>query len=105
MTTASFMMRCSAWRRQYAFVGATMPAEGKKNVAADLRSLFPDATWLAGASLHQAQAAIRHAWRPVDDGTWLPELKVRVWRWFSAIWKLARWLSPAKNMGCHGIPC
>lgn len=54
-----------------------MPAEGKKNVAADLRSLFPDATWLAGASLHQTQAAIAHDWRPVDERTWLSELQAR----------------------------
>lgn len=101
MTKASFMMRCSAWRRQYAFVGATMPAEGKKNVAAELRSLCPDATWLAGASLHQAQAAIRHAWRPVDEGTWLPELKVRVLAMVFGDLEIGALVEPGGN---HGLP-
>jgi hypothetical protein len=65
----------SVWRRQYVFAGATMPAEGTKNVADELRERHPGATWLAGRALHQAQAALRHDWRRVDDATRLDVLQ------------------------------
>lgn len=52
-----------------------MPAEGTKNVADELRERHPGATWLAGQSLHQAQAALRHDWRRVDDATRLNVLQ------------------------------
>ena len=57
----------SDWRRQYVFVAATMPAEGKKSTAADLRAAFPDAVWLAGPQLHRPQRQIAHSWLYLDD--------------------------------------
>ena len=47
------------------FVAATMPGEGKKSTAAELREAFPEAVWLSGARLHQAQRRVRHCWVPI----------------------------------------
>ena len=58
-------------------MGATMPADGGKSVAADLRARFPAAAWLSGTSLHHAHSAVRFTWRCVDDSTWLSSLQAR----------------------------
>lgn len=58
-------------------MGATMPADGGKSVAAELRARFPAAAWLSGASLHHAHSAVRFSWRCVDDSTWLSSLQAR----------------------------
>lgn len=66
------------WRRQYAFVGATIPGEGRKSVAEGLRTKFPQAVWLSGGGLHQPQATLHFDWRLVDDATWLSSLQEAV---------------------------
>lgn len=53
-----------------------MPAEGTKNVADELRERHPGALWLAGHSLHQTQAALRHDWRCVSEADRLAVLQV-----------------------------
>ena len=69
----------SDWRRQYVFVAATMPAEGKKSTAADLRAAYPEAAWLAGPQLHQTQRQIEHRWIYIDDpSAWHNTLLVRL---------------------------
>jgi hypothetical protein len=68
---------CSGWRRQYVFVAATMPAEGKKSTAAELRAAFPEAVWVSGARLHRPQRRVRHRWVPVGPGDWEAALVVR----------------------------
>jgi hypothetical protein len=47
------------------FVGATMPREGGKSVAEDLRRRFPAAVWLQGAELHHSKAGTTHEWAPL----------------------------------------
>lgn len=86
-THDAFGVDCDrAWRRQYVFAGATMPAEGTKNVADDLRERHPGAVWLAGRTLHQPQAAIQHRWRPVTEATRLATLQVgRPSRYFKLV--------------------
>jgi len=69
------MRHCTDWQRQYAVVGATMPALGGKNVKDDLRARFPNAVWLQGASLHQAHNTVQFDWKLVDDSTWLASLQ------------------------------
>lgn len=58
------------------FVAATMPSEGKKSTAADLRQICPDALWLNGGGLHQAQLRIQHSWHPITQLTWRQTLQV-----------------------------
>jgi superfamily II DNA/RNA helicase len=55
------------WRRQYAFVAATMPAEGSHTPGAELLRAFPDAEWVRGAALHRPSARVAHAWRRVSS--------------------------------------
>ena len=33
--------------------------------------------WVSAPRLHAALRAVRHAWRPVDEGTWRSTLQVR----------------------------
>ena len=70
-------MRRRDWRRQYVFVAATMPAEGKKSTAAELREAFPDAVWLSGTALHRAQRRVWHRWLHVGRDEWEDALVVR----------------------------
>lgn len=53
--------RVKDWRRvrktyerskQYIFVAATLPVNGKKTAGAVLRKMFPDASWVSGKYLH-----------------------------------------------------
>ena len=62
MARAGAPHRC----RSYVFIGATMPREGGKSVAADLRKRFPDMEWLQGAELHHSKAGVEHAWVALD---------------------------------------
>ena len=54
-----------------------MPAEGKKSVAAELRSRYPAAAWLAGPTLHHTTDSVSHDWWLVDGTSLLPALLVR----------------------------
>lgn len=38
--------------KQYIFVAATLPANGKKTAGAVLKKMFPDASWFSGNYLH-----------------------------------------------------
>lgn len=38
--------------KQYIFVAATLPANGKKTAGAVLKKMFPDASWVSGNYLH-----------------------------------------------------
>lgn len=49
--------------RQYAFVAATMPREGKYEVGTRLRADWPETVWLEGRRLHQGAAGLRYDWR------------------------------------------
>ncbi|KAK9846625.1 hypothetical protein WJX81_007883 [Elliptochloris bilobata] len=68
------------WRRQYVYVAATLPAEGGRSVANDLKKLQPDAVWVSAPRLHAALRNVRHAWRPVDEGSWRSTLQEVVGR-------------------------
>jgi hypothetical protein len=59
-------VRGPAWRRQYVFVAATMPAEGERSVGAEIAARFPEAAWLSGRQLHQSKRAVSHEWRRVE---------------------------------------
>lgn len=48
--------------RSHLFVAATVPREGGKSVAADLRKRFPGMQWLQGRQLHFANANVQHTW-------------------------------------------
>lgn len=39
--------------KQYVFVAATLPVNGKKTVGAVLKKMFPDADWVSGNYLHR----------------------------------------------------
>lgn len=54
------------WVRQYVLVAATMPRVGGKTVGADIAAHFPDAIWLSGRQLHQAQQRVHHEWHEVS---------------------------------------
>uniref|UniRef100_A0A1D1ZWA1 ATP-dependent RNA helicase n=1 Tax=Auxenochlorella protothecoides TaxID=3075 RepID=A0A1D1ZWA1_AUXPR len=55
-----------SWRRQYVFVAATMPVDGKYEVGTKLRRAFPQAVWLAGRRLHQQTRDLQHDWRRAE---------------------------------------
>lgn len=39
--------------KQYIFVAATLPENGKRTAGGELKRLFPDATWVSGHYLHR----------------------------------------------------
>lgn len=63
------------FERQYVFVAATLPSEGKKSVANDLRRMFPELVWLAGNRLHQGLSTVTWAWRETTQETWKAALQ------------------------------
>ena len=64
------------FKRQYIFVAATMPSEGKKSIAKDLRQKFPGLIWLAGDRLHQGLSTVSWKWRETTQDTWKAALQV-----------------------------
>ena len=66
------MRVCRQFERQYIFVAATMPSEGKKSVAAELQQKFPGLLWLAGRHLHEGLSTIN-----ADLGCWVLRLRFR----------------------------
>lgn len=58
------------WLRQYIFVAATLPSEGGKSVAADIKKLFPRAVWLTSENLHRSVDLVRHKWVKVSYEDW-----------------------------------
>ena len=68
---------CRQFERQYVFVAATLPSEGKKSIASSLEKMFPGLTWLAGRRLHQGLSTVTWAWRQTTQDSWKSILQVR----------------------------
>ena len=56
------------WLRQYAFVAATMPVEGRETVGAKIAYAYPEAVWVRGGSLHMALRQVAFRWLDVGGG-------------------------------------
>lgn len=56
------------WLRQYCFVGATMPTEGKETVGAKIAKEFSTATWISGQQLHKTMQQVEFRWESAHDG-------------------------------------
>lgn len=67
---------CRQFERQYIFVAATLPSEGKKSTASSLQKMFPDLVWLAGRRLHQGLSTVAWTWRETTQDTWRSALQV-----------------------------
>ncbi|TYH84624.1 hypothetical protein ES332_D02G209600v1 [Gossypium tomentosum] len=48
--------------KQYIFVAATLPVNGKKTAGAVLKKMFPDANWVSGSYLHQPNPRLKEKW-------------------------------------------
>ncbi|KAI8103612.1 hypothetical protein M9435_004947 [Picochlorum sp. BPE23] len=58
----------NVWLRQYCFVGATMPTEGKETVGAKIAKEFPTSTWISGQQLHKTMQQVEFRWESAHDG-------------------------------------
>ncbi|KAG8498471.1 hypothetical protein CXB51_005025 [Gossypium anomalum] len=52
--------------KQYIFVAATLPVNGKKTAGAVLKKMFPDANWVSGSYLHQHNPRLKEKWIEVS---------------------------------------
>ncbi|XP_023549678.1 DEAD-box ATP-dependent RNA helicase 22 [Cucurbita pepo subsp. pepo] len=75
--------RVKDWRRaqksyerskQYIFVAATLPVNGKKTAGAVLRKMFPDASWVSGKYLHCHSPRLEQRWVEVTVDNQVDEL-------------------------------
>ncbi|XP_071732450.1 DEAD-box ATP-dependent RNA helicase 22-like [Rutidosis leptorrhynchoides] len=48
--------------KQYIFVAATLPENGKRTAGGELKRLFPDATWVSGLYLHRHNPRLEQKW-------------------------------------------
>nr|AKF43358.1 DEA(D/H)-box RNA helicase family protein [Geranium maderense] len=55
--------------KQYVFVAATLPVNGKKTAGAVLKRMFPDANWVTGNFLHYHNLRMEHKWIEVSVDT------------------------------------
>ena len=55
------------WLRQYVFVGATMPTNGRETVGAKIAAEFPTAEWISGVQLHRSMKHVEFNWIEVDS--------------------------------------
>ncbi|KAJ8759041.1 hypothetical protein K2173_003279 [Erythroxylum novogranatense] len=55
--------------KQYIFVAATLPVNGKKTAGAVLKHMFPDAIWLSGNYLHCTNPRLKQRWVEVTTDT------------------------------------
>ena len=53
------------WLRQYAFVAATMPQDGRETVGAKIASDFPNIEWISGGQLHRTIKNVEFRWLDV----------------------------------------
>ncbi|XP_040944888.1 DEAD-box ATP-dependent RNA helicase 22 isoform X3 [Gossypium hirsutum] len=69
--TQTLPVKRKDWRRvrknyerskQYIFVAATLPVNGKKTAGAVLKKMFPDANWVSGSYLHQPNPRLKEKW-------------------------------------------
>ncbi|KAK4358205.1 hypothetical protein RND71_023815 [Anisodus tanguticus] len=55
--------------KQYIFVAATLPENGKRTAGGILKRMFPDATWVSGNYLHQHSPRLEQKWIEVSVDT------------------------------------
>jgi superfamily II DNA/RNA helicase len=55
------------WLRQYAFVAATMPREGRETVGAKIAADFPNLEWISGGQLHKTIRNVDFRWLDVGQ--------------------------------------
>lgn len=55
--------------KQYIFVAATLPENGKKTAGGLLKRMFPDAKWVSGNYLHQHSPRLEQKWIEVSVDT------------------------------------
>ncbi|GAB4839854.1 hypothetical protein Ancab_020563 [Ancistrocladus abbreviatus] len=55
--------------KQYVFVAATLPVNGKKTAGAVLKRMFPDANWVSGNYLHRHNPRLQQRWVEVSIDT------------------------------------
>ncbi|XP_061347737.1 DEAD-box ATP-dependent RNA helicase 22 [Gastrolobium bilobum] len=60
--------------KQYIFVAATLPVNGKKTAGAILKHMFPDANWVSGNYLHCHNPRLEQRWIEVTVDTQVDEL-------------------------------
>lgn len=60
--------------KQYIFVAATLPVNGKKTAGAMLKRMFPDANWISGTYLHCHNPRLERKWVEVTVDTQLHAL-------------------------------
>ncbi|KAK4779663.1 hypothetical protein SAY87_015769 [Trapa incisa] len=52
--------------KQYIFIAATLPTNGKKTAGGVLKKMFPDAKWVNGNYLHHHNPRLEHRWVEVS---------------------------------------
>ncbi|XP_047159495.1 DEAD-box ATP-dependent RNA helicase 22 [Vigna umbellata] len=60
--------------KQYVFVAATLPVNGKKTAGGILKHMFPDAEWICGNYLHCHNPRLEQKWIEVTVDTQVDEL-------------------------------
>ncbi|KAH0668927.1 hypothetical protein KY289_023420 [Solanum tuberosum] len=55
--------------KQYIFVAATLPENGKRTAGGVLKRMFPEATWVSGNYLHQHSPRLEQRWIEVSVDT------------------------------------
>ncbi|OAY49874.1 DEAD-box ATP-dependent RNA helicase 22 isoform X2 [Manihot esculenta] len=60
--------------KQYIFVAATLPVNGKKTAGALLKHMFPDANWISGNYLHRHNPRLQQRWVEVTVDTQVDKL-------------------------------
>lgn len=60
--------------KQYIFVAATLPVNGKKTAGAVLKQMFPNAIWVSGNYLHCHNPRLKQRWIEVTHETQVDEL-------------------------------
>jgi superfamily II DNA/RNA helicase len=59
------LQESSTWLRQYAFVAATIPSEGKETIGARIKRDYPEAIWLSSDGVHKLLNTVEFRWREV----------------------------------------
>ncbi|BBG94127.1 DEA(D/H)-box RNA helicase family protein [Prunus dulcis] len=76
-------VKSTDWRRvrkvykrskQYIFVAATLPVNGKRTAGAVLKKMFPEANWVSGNYLHCHNPRLKQRWIEVTFDTQVDEL-------------------------------
>ncbi|KAL6567775.1 hypothetical protein OROGR_001443 [Orobanche gracilis] len=55
--------------KQYIFVAATLPVNGKRTAGGTLKRMFPEANWVSGKYLHRQNPRLEQRWVEVTTGT------------------------------------